>query len=697
MLVNNEIERELTTRPEVGSKSAHMGAFAVRYENDLAFVAFDQGGMNTLSRAAVEELDGVEAQIRERHAAAPLTAVVLIGNRYGLGAGANIGELMQGSPEDLAVLIDRGNATLFRIEESPVPWVAVVDGIALGGIYELALACRAIIATKRSSVGLPEMGLNIFPGLGGTQRLPRRVGLVSATDPVAGDAALSVILQGKSLRAEQALAIHMIDAIVPDGEEPQAFAARFARKQLATFVRPAVDLGNAEQIVPIVLPTIMKATQGRQHPRAPFVALDVIVRGAGKSLREGIGFERDRFLEIVTSSEGKAGMRFFFTQQRVTKLPAELAEVAPRPIRRVGVDGFDGYMGNAIAFLARRAGFEVVGHVPVPEFAAKAPERMRHKYEPLLKRGRIDATTADAEVASVTVATELAALSDCDLVIEARKEDPEVKATFYRALAKVVRSDTIVSSNSSSMGPGFLAESFRAGGGNPANFVNLHFFSPAEHPQRALVEVVHTAATPPEILAALHGFVRKIGKIPVLLQDGSPGFLVNAALAEYFREAEALYREGTPIERIDRVMREQVFPLGPFEVADQAGIDVAAGMFDVIARTAAPAKSPLVTLLRDRGRFGVKSGGGFYDYTGGKKAKPWDELDTLAAPRGSRVATADEIVDRCVRSMYQKSRALLERGIVASREESDLAFVYALGFAMYLGGPFFYAEQRGWS
>ncbi|MCC6848408.1 MAG: enoyl-CoA hydratase/isomerase family protein [Deltaproteobacteria bacterium] len=674
-----------------------MGAFTTRYEGDLAFVAFDQGGMNTLSRAAIEELDGIEAAIRAHHAATPLVAVVLSGNRYGLGAGANIGELMRGSPTDLAMLIDRGDAVLFRIEEGPVPWVAVVDGVALGGIYELALACRAIVATGRSSVGLPEMGLNIFPGLGGTQRLPRRAGLVNAADPVAGDAALSVILQGKSLRAAQALAIRMIDAVVPEGEDPLAFAARFSRERLGSLTPPAVDLSHAGQIAPVVLPTILKATQGRQHPRAPFVALEVVTEGVRRPLREGIALERDRFLEVATSAEGKAGMRFFFTQQRVTKLPAELAKASPRPIRRVGIDGFDGYMGNAIAFLARRAGFEVVGHVPVPELAANAPGRMRQKYEPLLKRGRIDAAAADAEVASVTVATDLSALADCDLVIEARKEDPEAKAAFYRALAGVVRPDAIVSSNSSSMGPGFLGEYFRAGGGNPASVVNLHFFSPAEHPQRALVEVVRTPSTPPDVLAALHGFVRKIGKVPVMLQDGSPGFLVNAALAEYFREAEALYREGTPIERIDEVMRERVFPLGPFEVADQAGVDVAAGMFDVIARTAPPPMPPLVTVLRDRGRFGVKAGGGFYDYDGGKKGAPWRELPALVAPRGARVAGADEIVDRCVRSMYQKARELLGRGIVASEEEGDLAFVYALGFAMHLGGPFFYAEQRGWS
>ncbi|HEY2385995.1 MAG TPA: 3-hydroxyacyl-CoA dehydrogenase NAD-binding domain-containing protein [Candidatus Binatia bacterium] len=674
-----------------------MAQFQTRIGDGIAVVTFDSGSMNTLSRAAVEELEIVEKDVRAQHAKTPLAGVVLLGNRYGLGAGANIGELMQGSAADLATLIGRGDDVLERIETGPVPWVAAFDGVCLGGIYELALACRAIVATRRSSVGFPEMLLNIFPGLGGTQRLPRRTGLISAADPMHGDAALSIILQGKTLRAEPALAIHMLDALVPDGEDVAAFAQRYVRETVPTLTRPAPDFSMAGQVAPMVLPTIKKATQGREHPRAPFVALEVITRGVQRSLAEGIVLERERFLEVANSSEAKAGMRFFFTQQRVNKLPPALAKVSAPAIKRVGIDGFDGYMGNAIAFLARRAGYEVVGHVPVPELAASAPVRMRQKYEPLIAKRRVDAAAADAEVASVSVVTELAALADCDLVIEARKEDPEAKADFYRRLARVVRPDAIVSSNSSSMGPGFLGRYFAEGGGSPAQMVNLHFFSPAEHPLRALVEVVQTPQAPPGVLAALHGFVRKIGKVPVLLQDGSPGFLVNAGLAEYFREAETLYREGTPIETIDTVMRERVFPMGPFEVADQAGVDVAAGMFDVLAAVEKPARPPLVVELRDRKRFGVKSGGGFYEWRDGKKGAFYGELATLAAPRGTHAASADEIVERCVRAIWQKAKALLERGIVASEEEADLAFVYAIGFAMYLGGPFFYARQRGWS
>jgi len=201
----------------------------------------------------------------------------------------------------------------------------------------------------------------------------------------------------------------------------------------------------------------------------------------------------------------------------------------------------------------------------------------------------------------------------------------------------------------------------------------------------------------PEAVAAAHAFVRKIGKVPVVLNDGSPGFLVNAALAEYLLAAEALYKQGTPIDVIDAAMRQAVFPMGPFEVADSSGLDIAAGMFDFIAQ-AAPSNraTPIACLLRDRKRFGVKTGGGFYDYQDGKKVGVWLELDSLLVSPGIRVASNEEIVERCVRAIYLKTKQLIEAGIVASTELADLAFVHALGFAMDLGGPIFYGQQQGW-
>ena len=303
--------------------------------NQVAWVTFDSGGMNTLSQAAVDRRRRRSSPRSPRRTPpTPLAGVILKGNSFGLGAGANIGELMCGrSRRSSAQYIDVGHELLYAIEESPVPWLAVVDGFALGGIYELALACRAIVATEKSTLGFPEIRLNIFPGLGGTQRMPRRSGLVNPQDPVGGDAGFTAILTGKNFRAADAAAIRMIDAVVPAGR-------RRRRVRRALPARDAADglhrdaAGRSRRtpraLKPMVLPMIERATMGRPNPRAPYVALDVMVKGAALPLREAIKVERDAFLDVATSSEGKAGMRFFFTQQAVQQPPEGLPRQAAR-------------------------------------------------------------------------------------------------------------------------------------------------------------------------------------------------------------------------------------------------------------------------------------------------------------------------------------------------------------------------------
>jgi 3-hydroxyacyl-CoA dehydrogenase/enoyl-CoA hydratase/carnithine racemase len=663
----------------------------------IAWVAFDSGAMNTLSSAALTDLSATVATITRTHAETPLRGVILKGNRFGLGAGANIGELMTATREQLGTFIDAGHELLYAIEEGPLPWLALVDGVCLGGIYELALACRGIVATERSTIGFPEIRLNIFPGLGGTQRLPRRSGLVNAADPINGDAAFTAILQGKNFRARDAAAIKMIDGVIPEGQDADAFAERFLLETLPGIDRtPPPDLANAEGLKPMVLPVIERATMGRPNPRAPYVALDVMVKGAVLPLREAIKIERDAFLDVATSSEGKAGMRFFFTQQKVQKLPKDFPG-KPRALKKIGVDGADGYMGNAIAWLALEAGYDVVAHVPLAQFAPSVPEKLAAKYARAVKKGTLTEAAVKEKVGGARVTTEIGDLFGCDLVVEARMESREIKAQFYRALGKGMKADGLVASNSSSMGPGLLGGYFAEGGGRRENFLNLHFFSPAEHPMMQLVEVIAAKETIPDAVATAHAFVRSINKTPLILQDGSPGFLVNAGLAAYMLEAEEIYREGTPIEVVDEAMRKTIFPMGPFELGDQAGLDIAAGMFDTIhAETPLP-RAPLVWKLRELKRFGIKSGAGCYDYKDGKKAGEWPGLAALVPDRGSRVAPADEIVERCTRALYDKTRELCDRKIVGSEEECDLAFVYGIGFAMYLGGPIFYGKQRGWT
>lgn len=673
-----------------------MKNFSYEIRDNIAWVTFDSGSMNTFSRQAIEDLRTLLGELERAHAATPLAGVILKGNRFGLGAGANIGELMTGTKADLERMIDEGHETLFAIEEGPLPWLAVVDGYALGGIYELALACRGIIATQKSTVGFPEIRLNIFPGLGGTQRAPRRCGLINAADPINGDAGFTAILQGKNFRAKDAVAIHLVDAVVPPDRDVDEFAADFLLHTLPGIDRtPPADLANAENLRPMVLPMIERATMGRPNPRAPYLALDVMIQGAALPLREAVRIERDAFIEVASSSEGKAGMRFFFTQQQVQKLPKDFPGKA-RKLARVGVDGIDGYMGNAIGWLALEAGYQVVGHVPLAQFAASVPDKLKAKYGRAVKKGKMTEDDVANKVASVQVTSQISDLFDCDIVVEARMENREIKADFYRALGRGIKGDALVASNSSSMGPSILVPYFAEGGGDPANFVNLHFFSPAEHPMMQLVEVIRGERSTDEAVATAHAFVRSINKTPVILRDGSAGFLVNAGLASYFEAAEQVYLEGTPIEKIDAAIRAAVLPMGPFELGDQAGLDIAAGMFDTMAAENPPEREPLVWKMRAAKRFGIKSGGGYYDYEGGKKTGAWAGLAALSPERGSRVAEDDEIVERCMRALYATARSLVDRGIVASEAEADLAFVLGIGFAMYLGGPIFYAQQRDW-
>jgi 3-hydroxyacyl-CoA dehydrogenase len=246
------------------------------------------------------------------------------------------------------------------------------------------------------------------------------------------------------------------------------------------------------------------------------------------------------------------------------------------------------------------------------------------------------------------------------------------------------------------MGPGLLGGYFAEGGGSRKNMLNLHFFSPAEHPMMQLVEIIVTTQTAPDAVATAHAFVRSINKTPLLLQDGSAGFLVNAGLAAYLLEAERIYREGTPLAAIDEAMRTAIFPMGPFELGDHAGLDIASGMFDTIKAQEGLPFEPLIWTLRELKRFGIKSGAGCYDYQNGKKQGEWPGLAALVPDRGNRVAPAEEIVERCAKALHKKARELCDRKIVASEEECDLAFVFGIGFAMYLGGPIFYGKQRGW-
>jgi 3-hydroxyacyl-CoA dehydrogenase / enoyl-CoA hydratase / 3-hydroxybutyryl-CoA epimerase / enoyl-CoA isomerase len=667
-------------------------------EDGVALVRLDDPGakLNTLSRPAVDELDAAF----ERLASEPgLQGAVLAGKRGGgLGAGANIGELQSFSTAELRALIDAGHRLLNRLEDFPRPVVASIGSLALGGILELALGPAARVADAGAQVGFPEINLLLFPGLFGGVRTARRVGL---------DQAIGLVLGGKSLSAEAALDAGLIDEMVPPGADSIEAAARLAldlgsgrrkRRPDLSFSREEVEAAAAAH-----RPALEKSTRGRGRPRAGFRFLETLPRTLTLPRAEAQALEAEVFCELTSSREGKAGMRHFFVSTAAARPPKALAEAKARPVRRVGVAGVDGYMGNAIAFLAlANARLEVVGWTMefVPNLPISAAERLSAarasllaKYGPLVKKGVLTQAAAEEAAGRVRFTTDIEELGSCDFVIEAIAENPEIKLAFFEALAGRVRPETVVASNSSSMGPGFLAQAFEKGGGDPASFLNLHFFSPAELPALALVELVAGERSAKDALLTAFQLARSMKKTPILLRDGSRGFLVNAILAAYMGAAESLLVEGTPVERLDAALTAAGMPQGYATLLDAVGLDTTAGMLRFIGQDRS-----VVYRLVEMGRLGRKSGGGFYDYDGtGPRAAVkgvFPGLRDLLPP--GRAAPAEEIVERCFRAMFDRAQDLLERGIVESKEAADLAMVLGLGFPVDLGGIFFYGEGLGW-
>jgi 3-hydroxyacyl-CoA dehydrogenase/enoyl-CoA hydratase/carnithine racemase len=659
-------------------------------EGGIVHVTFDSGGLNTLTSGAIDELTTI-AQGIEQHSH-EACGVILMGNQLGLGAGADINELKDASREDLTHIIERGHRLLSAIEESKLPWLAVIAGgkggsFALGGIYELALACKGIIATGNSVVGFPEIKLLIFPGLGGTQRAPRRVGLKNA---------IPMILQGRNVRAQQALEMKAIDAIIPDGADAKQFAVDFLTKKLPGLKRiaPLDDMG-VDAARDMFKPMIQKTTRGRPNPQAPFKALQVVTDGFECSLQEGIELEKGPFLDVASSSEGKAGMRMFQTDQLVKKPPKGLTG-SPRDITWIGVAGADGFMGNGIAFRALEAGYKVIAYVPKQGDPSKVVPGLMEKYAFTIKKKMMTPEGAEAKAKSVRVVRDLVDLVDSDLMIEALVEVAAAKKKFFREFGKVARPETIMASNSSSMGPEMIAGFLDPGNGKEANVVNMHFFGPAD--RMPLVEIIRGTDTSDDVVLTAHQVAIRLGKTPVHLKDGSVGFLVNAALAAYIMEGDKLIREGTPIDVIEGAMKALAFPMGPYEVSDMSGLDILDGMFKVIeTKEGTDGQVPLARLLNEAGRLGKKSLGGFYVYDeSGNITGVWDGLDALIPDRGDKAASEEEVVTRCMMALYKKVRELIDRGIVASEEEADIAFVLGLGLAPNLGGPIYYGQLQGW-
>lgn len=631
-------------------------------------VTLDNPPVNATS---AEVRAGIAAAIAHAEAEQGIASVVLTGAGKTFIGGADIREF--GKPPVDPTL----PAVIALIENATKPVVAALNGAALGGGLEVALACHARIAVKSATFGMPEVNLGLIPGAGGTQRLPRLIGPV---------AALEMITDGKPVDSAKAKASGLIDAIADTDlvAEAVALAATLVGTEPRRTGRLAVPAFNAEAFEATAT-RVAKKARGRT---APGEAIRLVRLALEQSLETGLAEERATFVTLRDSTESAALRHIFFAERSAGKLSGTDAEATPRNLARIAVAG-TGLMGCGIATSALAAGYTVIALDQTQEAADKGRDRIADLIAQNVKAGRLTQAAADEQLSRLSVTADASELADADLVIEAVFDDLDVKLDLFRRLDAIVRPDAILATNTSYLNPDQIA----AGTALRERVVGLHFFSPA-HVMR-LVEVVRCARTAPDVLATALTFARKLKKLPVVT-GVTEGFIGNRIFSAYRNEAERLLEEGALPQDVDRAMEAYGFPMGLFTVYDMAGLEIAWARRKRQAATRDPS-APYFEIpdrLCEMGRFGRKSGKGWYLYEEGtRKVDP--AIDAMiAAYREEKGHTArqisdEEIMDRLLAAMAREGGALLAEGIAFAPSDIDVVMVHGYGFPSHKGGPMF--------
>ncbi|MBW0159032.1 3-hydroxyacyl-CoA dehydrogenase NAD-binding domain-containing protein [Sedimentimonas flavescens] len=646
-----------------------MSVVTIAHAGEIATVTIDNPPVNALSQALRQGLWDAVATLDADPA---VKAVVLICAGRTFIAGADVTEF--GKPPMEPHLPD----LVARIEGAQKPWIAAIHGSALGGGFEIAMGCRFRVALEGASVGLPEVTLGIVPGASGTVRTPRLAGVQAAVDLVTG---------GKPVKAAKAKALGLIDAVVSG--DLQAAALAFAREALEQPLPLPVSLRSIATPEPGFWEAQQTAIAKRARGEAaPLRALDCLRKAAEASFDEAMAHERATFLELRASEQAQA-LRAVFFAERAAPRPAHLRDVEPIALRKVGVIG-GGTMGAGIAAALRDAGLPVTLIERDAEALARGLGNLKTIFDGGVKRGKLSESQAAERLAGVSGATDYAALADADLVIEAVFEEIGVKRAVFTELARHCRADAILATNTSYLDPRAIAEGLP----NPARFIGLHFFSPAN--VMKLLEIVPTAETSAQTLATGFALGRALNKIPV--QAGiCEGFIGNRILKRYRAAAEGLLRKGVAIPEIDAAMRGYGFAMGPFEAQDLGGLDIAFLQREGARAAGQAVPEALADILVRAGRKGQKTGGGWYDYAPGERApRPSITVAELLAPHVTEFVsmTREEIAAELVDQMAAEGQAILDEGIARSPSDIDLVEIHGYGFPRWRGGPMFAAQGR---
>jgi len=646
----------------------------IEIHGSVALLLVDNPPVNATSLAVRRELLAA-IETAEQDAAIDALVIACAGKTF--IAGADVREMDKITADPILPQVVQ------RIEDCTKPVVAAIHGTALGGGCEIALACHGRLMAPESSMGLPEVKLGLIPGSGGTQRLPRLVGLVAALD---------IITSGRRVTAAEALSLGLVDRIA--GTDLQADAIALARslagaplRRLSQLPVPAADAASVEAAIA----AIKKKARGQS---APVVAAEIIRLAAELPFAEALARERAAFLDLIASDQSKALRHAFAAERAVTRVP-HLEGVVPHAVESVGIIGA-GTMGAGIAVAFADAGFPVT----VVETSAEAAEAGRGRVASLwdrqVKSGRITQDERDDKLARVRVVQDYAELSDADLIVEAAFEDMAVKHAIFAKLAAIAKPGAVLASNTSYLDINAIA----AGHARPADTIGLHFFSPAN--VMRLVEVVEPQAASKEAVATGVAVAKKLGKIPVVCKV-CDGFVGNRILASWRAIVELMLEDGAFPEEIDAALEAYGMAMGPFAVSDLAGLDIALARRKRLAATRDPAArypSAIADRLCEAGRFGQKTGAGWYAYKDGKRAvDPFvtQLIEEVAAEKGiKRRPFPAETIQRYVRAaMVNEGARILEEGIVPRALDIDVVLMTGYGFPSWRGGPMFEADQIG--
>jgi len=641
----------------------------------VAVLTVNNPPVNALSQHVRQ---GLRDGVNQATADATVGAIVITCAGRTFVAGADITEF--GKPPMEPGL----HEVLDRIEGAPKPVVAAVHGTALGGGLEVTLACHYRVGVKTARFGLPEVRLGLLPGAGGTQRLPRVVGV---------EKALQMIVSGDPIGADEALTHGLIDAIV-DGDLTGAGVA-FAEKVLDDN-RPLKKIRDVEDKIaqargkPELFASFRKSVARQTRGfRAPESCIKAVEAAVALPFDAGLTRERELFLELLASPESRAQRYFFFAERDAAKIPDVPPDTPAKEIKKAAVLGA-GTMGGGIAMNFANASIPVT----VIEVSREPLERglgvVRKNYEATASKGRLTAADVERRMGLIHGAMDLGAIADADIVVEAVFEDMPIKKDVFAKLDKICKADAVLATNTSTLDVDVIASVTR----RPESVIGMHFFSPAN--VMRLLEVVRGAKTSKTTIATAMAVGRRIAKVPVLV-GVCDGFVGNRMLHARGSQAEKLILEGAPPHQVDKVLYDFGFPMGPFAMGDLAGLDVGWRI-----RKGKGLTSPVADRLCELGRFGQKTGAGYYHYVGNDRTPIPDPevekiiLEVAKAQSIARRAISDaEILERLLYPMVNEGAKILDEKLAIRASDIDVIWVYGYGWPVYRGGPMFWADSIG--